>query len=136
MPDNITFDVIGDKELAQRFGNAVLIRTKLMDAAKKSGVVVHQRASTYPSAPPASTYRRTRRFGNSWSMQVKPIGHDVQAIVDNPTDYGKYVRGTEDQAWMHVGRWATTKQILVEKTQQIKGFFEYAVIEIKRYLVS
>lgn len=131
MPDNFKLDVKGDEELLRAFNNTPAIQSEVTQAVQKGQAVVHQRAATYPPAPPNSTYRRTRRLGNSWDIEpVQMLGGEVKGFVTNPTEYGGYVHNpaTEQppQAQVHQGRWATTVQILAEKKAQIDGFFEAA----------
>ena len=136
MPENISLAIIGDKELILALKNTAVIQRELIEAGNKSVVVVHKRASTYPPARSSSTYRRTRRLGNSWTMEVKPIGGGVRSIVKNPTDYGPFVMGTRDQASVHQGRWATERKILEEMKKKILGFYEVALKNIRQHLTE
>jgi hypothetical protein len=127
---NVNFTVKGAEELVRTLRNTQFVLKELTDATQKSRVVVHQRASSYPPQRPGSTYRRTRRLGNSWAMNTEPFATGVETFVSNPTEYGPYVMAPENedphQAWMHVGVWPTTRKILEEKRRQIVGFFTVA----------
>lgn len=131
----MNLEIRGLKELMTRLNDADgIAREELTRAMDKAVVVIHRRTSTYPPARPSSTYRRTRRLGNSWDMEVKQLHSDVQGIVDNPTEYGPYVMSPDKQAYMHKGRWATTAKIIEEQRQKVMGFFEYAVEQVVKRL--
>ena len=132
MTGNIKLTLFGDEELVKKFNNTTFVRTEITEATQKSNVLVHGRASSYPQQVPGTSYKRTRRLGNSWGMSVQPLGGVVHGFVRNPVDYGKWVIDTFFQAWMHKKRWATTKQILREKRQQIVRFYEVARDNILR----
>lgn len=123
-------DVKGDEALERVLFNAQLVLRELTQAGQKAGVLLHQRASSYPPQR-QTTYRRTRRLGNSWSLNTEPFTSGVKSLVSNPVDYAPRVMAPADadphQAWMHVGFWATTAQIVREKTQQVREIFAEAV---------
>ena len=131
---NFSLTLHGDEELIRKLTNTAIVQGELEDAATRSAAVVTTRARSYPPARPSSTYRRTRRLGNSWDFTVRPLAAGVIALVDNPTEYAAVVMDPDEQAAVHQGRWATTRAILREKQRQIVGFFEFARDSIVRRL--
>lgn len=125
--------VEGLDELQKRFGTAgEVIQRETKRAMEASVVTVHDRAATYPPQRP-TPYVRTGTFGRSFSHRVESIGGDVRGIVSNPVSYASYVRG-DPQAWMHVGYWATMRQIVEQKADQIAGFFADAMRKLAEHL--
>lgn len=63
----------------------------------------------YPPAPHKSRYKRTGRLGQGWLHRTE----GAQGIVrlENVTPYAPWVQGYQ-QAWMHVGRWATVETVM------------------------
>ena len=125
---SLQIEIKGLDRLLKRLNNAK-VKKELTEAMDKSVVVVHERAATYPPSG-SSSYRRTRRLGNSWDMKVTALSGDIKGVVSNPTEYGPWVMGADTQARVHKGRWATTTKIIEEKRQKIFGFFEQAVDRI------
>lgn len=79
----------------------------------------------YPSPPPNSTYVRTGTLGKSWGTSVQP---DIpRATVGNPTSYGPYVQDSDRQAWMHKGRWQTTRDVALRRAEDVKRLIEEAL---------
>lgn len=72
-------------------------------------------AANYPPPPDGSTYVRTFTLRDGW-LDAQPSfdmsGDTLMAVLTNPTPYGGYVQGPDDQAWMHEGRWRTTDAIM------------------------
>lgn len=126
MSDFIRLILLGDKALIAKLQNTAAVQRELTNAAHKSNALIHQTVTKYPRQRAGSTYRRTRRLGNSWEMRVEPFATGVRGFITNPTDYGGYVMGTEDQAWMHVGIWPTLRRVLSDKRAQIVRYWEIA----------
>jgi hypothetical protein len=71
----------------------------------------------YPPPPPASRYKRTGRYraGISNPVVTMESGGAIHGRIEQRAPYSRYVRGDQDgqgQAWMHVGRWETSKSIV------------------------
>lgn len=67
-----------------------------------------QDAQRYPSPPAGSTYRRTYTLRDGWGVaDVTQRATMFGASIVNGVSYAPYVVGSDDQAWMHQGRWRT-----------------------------
>ena len=132
---DITVQVKGDKQLLKKMLNRAVIDGELLEAVDKAGVVVTKRLQTYPPARPSSTYDRTGTLGRKWQVRsfVKRPSSFVSEVT-NPVSYAPYVQAADSQAWMHAGRWPTDRQVLKEQGRKIRGFFEAALRNIRRYL--
>ena len=85
----------------------------------RSQMKLQKALKVYPPPPASSRYTRTFKLRGSW--QIKPIqfsANDARAEVYSDgsarTRYGQYERYVMDaqkQAWMHRGRWHTTKSV-------------------------
>jgi hypothetical protein len=134
---NIKLEIRGAKEFAQRLYSAQSwVWTELLGAAEKSAVVVHKRLRDYPPQRPGTTYRRKGEAGglkSGWEFTVRPIGGEVQSVVRNAViPYARYVQGVDTQAAVHQGRWPTMRMVLREQQRKIVGFFEYALMNIRK----
>ena len=79
----------------------------------------------YPPEPPESTYTRTMKLYDKWTKAVTMS--PLQAIVGNAIAYGPYVQDPDKQAWMHRGRWQTTKDVALRKEFTIKLLIQNAL---------
>lgn len=131
----ITYNVKveGLEELQKRFGTSgKVVQDETKRAMKQSVVVVHDRAATYPRQRPTS-YVRTGNLGRSFDHRVESFSGGVRGIVDNTIHYAAYVRG-DPQAAVHVGFWATMRQIVEAKAGQITDFFREAMENLAKHL--
>jgi len=134
MADTVTVEIEGLDELIGRLGKApTLVRKLAGDAMEKSVAVVHRKLATYPSPPPASTYRRTGTLGRSITTKVERSKFTGE--VGTNLRYAPYVIGAE-QAAMHRGRWQTVTSVAEELKPQIEGFFREANEELARELAG
>jgi hypothetical protein len=70
-------------------------------------------AAHYP--PPVGTYVRTGDLGRGWTDSEPMMSGNatsLMAVLTNPTPYGPYVQGSEDQRAIFAGRWRTEAQII------------------------
>jgi len=132
-----TVEVKGLEELQRKFDMSnKVVKREAHDAMESAVALVHQRAGTYPPAPPSSSYQRKGARGglaSGFDHRVEHFSGGVKGFVTNTIPYAGYVRG-EGQAWMHVGRWATMKKIVQEKMGQIEGFFKKAMDNLAKFL--
>lgn len=101
-------------------------------------VMIAGRAASYPSPPPNSTYDRTGTLGRLWTSaqpNVRVSTSLLEGRVGNKTPYGPYVQSTDDQAWMHLGRWTTIEQYIeaaqAEANQMLDSAGEQVVKEVE-----
>jgi hypothetical protein len=100
-----------------------VLNKHLITAGKKSALAIQSRAATYPPPPTNSSYLRTGTLGRRWGIEgPKASGDGVTTLVQNPTSYGPYVMGEDEQAAVHRGRWATLKQIAEQAERQVVEF--------------
>lgn len=85
-----------------------------------------KRLSTYP--PPTGDYVRTGELGRAWAspgaVQVDASGTNqfadrVSVELRNRTPYAGWVQGPDTQAFMHRGRWETTRQAIDAEAPQM-----------------
>ena len=80
---------------------------------------VMKRMKIYPRKRPGQKYVRTFKLKRGW--QLKKIGQMAYRL-SNPTPYTKYVVGSAygtEQAWMHVGRWKTLRDVSDEELKKL-----------------
>lgn len=78
---------------------------------------VRTRARIYPPERPLQKYVRTFRLRDNWKISKASTAENGYTI-SNTTPYTKYVMGSAygtEQAWMHVGRWTPTRDIMEEE---------------------
>jgi hypothetical protein len=135
MPVEMTIKLLGAEEYSRALrARPGIVHRHFIKATKKSVMELNKRANKYPPASPTSTYIRTGTLGKRWTTLVNAQLGNVRGQVRNFTPYGPYVMGTEDQAWMHQGRWKTEIMILEEAEERIIGFFEHELKMIVRDL--
>jgi len=134
MPESLTVEVRGLDKLQRKFDMSDdVVKRESHDAMESAVALVHDRAGSYPPAPPNSSYVRTGTLGRRFAHRVTHFSGGVKGYVTNPIPYAPYVRG-EEQAAVHAGRWATMKQIVEEKRGAIEGFFARAMRNLARFL--
>ena len=128
-----TIEITGVKELERKIGRMRTIQV-LAPPMVRSMATLNRTVSTYPSRPASnrkSTYKRTGLFGRSWVMQVHNYGKTLEGQLDNPTPYGPYVMGPGPdkpmQAWMHVGVWRTTGDVVEKHEKDIVADFNRTI---------
>jgi len=133
--DALTVEVKGLEQLQRKFNMSnQVVKREAHDAMESSVAVVHDRAGTYPTAPPNSSYVRTGTLGRTFEHKVHVMARGVKGLVRNPTPYGPYVKGPTAQAWMHKGRWPTLKDDVEAEQSRITGFFEKAMQNLAKFL--
>jgi len=131
---SLSVEIKGLEQLQRKFDmSSKRVQREAREAMKKSVVVVHDRAGTYPRQRPTN-YVRTGNLGRFFAHRVESFRGGVRGYVTNPIPYAPYVRGTEMQASVHRGYWATMKQIVQQKQGQIEGFFADALKALARFL--
>lgn len=91
------------------------------DALNSIGRKLIQDVKVYP--PPKPTYQQTGTLKRGWTQELE---RRVLTIGNNVA-YGPYVQDDTQQAWMHRGRWRTTRAIAEKRTQDIKRLFEHTL---------
>jgi len=110
---SVTYSVSGIEEVERALQALRLdaIRSDIADVMDE----IAGDAAAYPPPPAGSKYVRTNTLRAGWlSGQTRFTASgqtQLEAVRENATPYGGYVQG-EDQAWMHVGRWRTTEQMM------------------------
>jgi hypothetical protein len=94
----------------------------------------------YPPEPAGSTYRRTNNLARGWSEAVPSISMggavweakivNTLARKRNGSSYGPYVQDEAEQAPVHMGRWATTQDVLEQRQTEIEAQFAGAAQRI------
>lgn len=131
---DINIKVNGHKELVRKLLNTAIVQREMEEAATKGAVAVHGRVSQYPVQRHSTDYVQTGTLGRNWGFKVRPYATFVDAFVENPVEYAPYVQDPTRQAWMHKGRWPTTRQALTEMRQKIRGYYEAAARNIRKIL--
>jgi hypothetical protein len=105
----VSTQVIGVRRITMKFLNAFGLTSAINRGVKEEAEKVVKTslagAGNYPPAPTSSTYIRTFRLGNSWSVVQQGW---MRYLIENPTTYAMFVVGNAQgigQAWMHVRRW-------------------------------
>ena len=82
-------------------------------------VMRHLSVKPYPPERPGQRYKRTGNLKRSWEAGVR--GNVV--YTKNAMPYAGYVVGDsagQRQAWMHRGRWYVMRDMVEEKTPELK----------------
>lgn len=80
---------------------------------------IMRRMKLYPPKRSGQKYVRTFRLQRGW--QLKKIGQMAYRLT-NKTPYTKWVVGSAygtNQAWMHVGRWKTLRDVSDEELKKL-----------------
>ncbi len=78
---------------------------------------VVRREKIYPSRA-GSTYKRTYRFRDGWTIEPYDFGYRIM----NRVPYGHYVVGDafgDNQAWMHQGIWVPFRDVAEEEAAKL-----------------
>lgn len=109
----ITYEVKGANRVANKLRRLVKLTDTLEPVANAWGQDVRgQLKGLYSQVPPKPSYKRTGKFGSSWSF--KGTGRR-QWTFENSQDYSGFVMGFGQQAWMHQGQWPTDKEFIESK---------------------
>jgi hypothetical protein len=93
--------------------------------------VVITDARTYPPELPDQRYVRSGDLGDGWDRQISIAGPTLLVVdITNPTPYGPYVQGDEEQAPVHMGRWKTETQLLDGAADRIAEILEAGVNDL------
>jgi len=82
------------------------------------------KSTKYPPMMPMQKYVRTGRFANSWGVDKVRSGWYVvrNSATHRGVPYARYVTGDgmgRGQAWMHVGRWWKSKNVMEKHTPEL-----------------
>jgi hypothetical protein len=153
-------------QLSISLRNGVLVRKGLQDLNKEIPQIgrqqirtrlerIKRRMQAYPPERPgqsvrvehpvlgytikAKRYKRTGRFGRSWS--IERIGNTGYMLKNDARDprtrrrYGHYVVGNAygaGQAWMHKGRWEVLRDVAEEELQTLPPAVEREINMVAR----
>jgi hypothetical protein len=135
---SLTTEVTGLVELLDGLGNlpndlAQVIQEATAQDLQEAAYLL----ANYPPAPPGSLYARTGDLGLGWigaKPQIDGTGLEFSAQINNPVAYTGYVQGGSEasprQAWMHVGRWQTTDQVMAQSEEKASSRLEQALQEV------
>lgn len=110
---DITYVVTGAAEIARD-----LAKLRLDSLRADVGDILDDMAkdaATYPPERPGQRYRRTNKLHDGWldaEPQFSLQGETLLATLINPTAYGPFVMGADDQAAAFTDRWRTTDAIM------------------------
>ncbi len=109
---------------------------------QRSLAVLHSGMASYPPPRTGQRYVRGRgptnaagevtrltsqQLGKRWTERITTSSTAIRGELGNNVTYGPYVQDSEEQAWMHAGRWSTNEQVAEENTGAIQGFFTDAI---------
>lgn len=109
---------------------------------QRSLAVLHDDMATYPATRPGQRYIRgkgpinaagevtaltSQQLGKRWTERITTGAGVIRGELGNNTTYGPYVQDSEEQAWMHVGRWTTDQEAAEANAGRIQGFFADAI---------
>jgi hypothetical protein len=129
---NVAIQIQGVQQLVQRLGRAAAFQT-LTAPMLRATARLQRRLATYPSPPPASTYKRTGNLGRSWTSRISTSANQLEGSVGNAVRgprgraYGPFVQGARTQASIHRGRWITDEQALDQERPSIERDFKDAI---------
>lgn len=96
----------------------------------------------YPATRPGQRYIRGRgptnsrgqvtrltsqNLGKRWTSEINETGNGLEGQIGNNTTYGPFVQSSEQQAWMHAGRWQTDEEVARQNEAAIRGDFLNAI---------
>lgn len=134
---NLTITIQGVQQLMRKLGRATAVQT-LRVPMERSLARLQRALATYPSPPPASTYRRTGNLGRSWKTRMATSADSWEGTLSNAVrgprgqSYGPFVQGARTQAGMHRGRWITDEQALQQERPAIERDFKDAIDDAVR----
>lgn len=143
-----TIEVRGLEELQRRFQ---AFPEKFAAAAKTTMeaalLTLWENVPAYPAQPEDSRYDRTETLGRTLGSGMqggkasgKPdiftvkYGGDAVGQFGTKLEYGPYVIGDENQAWMHQGRWWQMKDIAERSSEKIQRLFEIMADKLAAFL--
>lgn len=140
MAEEYAVRIDGLEELLRRFDQAdELVRRELRRAMTRAVVGELGRMPAYPPEPPASTYTRTIKLGQSLTAMVGRAldaastvdgqGDTVRGVVGTNRVYAPFVIG-QMQAPVHRGRWWRLEASVLSHKGQIEAEFEDAAERI------
>lgn len=80
-----------------------------------------------PPERPGQRYQRTGEQSRGWQRST-PVAGGLGFQLINPSDHAHWTQ-SDDQAWMHVGRWRPASQIAHELEEEVLALFEQAAEE-------
>ena len=104
----------GFRELARRLGGMQVAR--VLEPPMVRGLErFRSDLSTYPPAPPESSYVRTGTLGRSWAIDYTINARGMSGETGTAIPYAPYVQDAERQAWMHEDRWRNTDVAVAQR---------------------
>lgn len=109
---------------------------------QRSLSVLHADMASYPPTRAGQRYIRGRgptnaasevtrltsqQLGKRWTERTTTGPGMIRGELGNNVTYGPYVQDSEQQAWMHRGRWQTNEDVAEENSGRIQGFFSDAI---------
>lgn len=126
----VGLELDGAAELIANFDQAKqIIGQEYKKASDASLYLLVGDLKEYPPEPFLSSYERTLTLGRTWAAATptwKTAANGFFGKVVNPTPYGPWVQGHQQQAWMHVLNWLTDEDALEMRTDDIQEQFEAA----------
>ena len=131
MPSGI--EITGVAELERKIGRMRTVKV-LFAPMTRSLARLNRDVAVYPNRPASnrkSTYVRKFLFMRSWKIDIDTQGETLVGTLGNPTPYGPYVMGPGPdkpmQAWMHVGIWRTTEDVVEKHESDIVADFNRTI---------
>ena len=91
----------------------------LLPTFQSIGTQLNTDLATYPPERPNSSYVRTNTLGRNWTHEEFVSLYEISTVLGNVTPYGPYVQDPNEQAWMHVGHWQTTADVMDKREQWV-----------------
>jgi hypothetical protein len=115
------------KQLANTFaGFGEKLPTKLRKATGQARKLLVTALSEYPPEPAGSAYDRTEELKRGWLRATPIVGTRFELI--NPSEHARWTQ-SDDQAWMHVGRWTPASEIAADHERQVVDLYDDATKE-------
>lgn len=122
--------ITGMDELLAKLGKLERVQMALKRPMDMSVKYMQDKIATYPGPRAGSTYRRTRRLGNSWTSLIGYTSAGIQGKIGNVTEYGPFVQG-EQQQWYHRETgWKTTSDVAGESEAFVRDVFDKEIRRI------
>jgi len=126
--DPISIELKGADELIRALNEYPSIaEPDLRTATEQAYAGLVDPLATYPSQAPTN-YVRSGNLGRAWSSAIPELVFQRSTFsgrLGNAMPYGPYVQGDE-QAYMHVGRWQTVREIVRVREPNIQRAYEAA----------
>lgn len=146
MAEEYVVRVDGLEELLRRFDHHdEVVRRELRRAMTRAVVGELGRMPSYPPEPPASTYTRTNKMGQSLTAMVgrhpdaastvEGQGDVVRGVIGTNRVYAPVVIGAM-QARVHRGRWWRLEASVLSHKAEIEAEFEDAALRIVEALAD